>query len=81
MDVRSGYLGREYYARYFRQSITRVYHLVTALRRFGMESGSLLEIKVLFSGHFPGRYRSLDTELPRLTVTENSPVLLRLLCR
>ena len=58
MDVRSGYLGREYYARYFRQSITRVYHLVTALRRFGMESGSLLEIGSLF-GTFSGALQKL----------------------
>jgi 2-polyprenyl-3-methyl-5-hydroxy-6-metoxy-1,4-benzoquinol methylase len=58
MDVRSGYLGPDYYARYFRQSITRVYHLVTALRRFGVESGSLLEIGSLF-GTFSGALQKL----------------------
>jgi SAM-dependent methyltransferase len=58
MDARSGYLGPEYFMRYFRQSITRVYHLVTALRRFGMEKGTLLEVGSLF-GIFAGTLQRL----------------------
>ena len=58
MDARSGYLGQDYFMRYFRQSITRVYHLVTALRKLGMDTGTLLEIGSLF-GTFSGTLQKL----------------------
>lgn len=48
MDPRNGYLGREFFAAYLRQSTIRVYHLIEQLRALGMTSGSVLEIGSLF---------------------------------
>src|SRR6266487_2414364 len=48
MDPHDGYLGREYFAAYLRQSITRVSHLIEELYRRGVTSGSVLEVGSLF---------------------------------
>lgn len=46
-------LGPGYFNSYFRQCITRVYHLVTMLRELGLHSGTILEVGSLF-GTFAG---------------------------
>jgi 2-polyprenyl-3-methyl-5-hydroxy-6-metoxy-1,4-benzoquinol methylase len=48
MDPRDGYLGREHYARYLRQSTIRVYHLIEQLRALGVTGGTVLDIGSLF---------------------------------
>jgi 2-polyprenyl-3-methyl-5-hydroxy-6-metoxy-1,4-benzoquinol methylase len=48
MDPRNGYLGREFFSAYLRQSTIRVYHLIEQLRALGPTSGSVLEIGSLF---------------------------------
>ena len=62
MDSRAGYLGPDYFARYFRQSVTRVYHLVKMLRAFGLKSGKVLEVGSLF-GTFAGPLQDLGYEM------------------
>jgi SAM-dependent methyltransferase len=62
MDAHAGYLGRDYYRRYFRQSITRVYHLVSMLRKFGVGNGTLLEVGSLF-GTFAGPLQKLGYQV------------------
>ena len=44
MDWRSGYLGPDYFEKYFRQSTIRVCHLIEQLRELGLTRGSVLEI-------------------------------------
>jgi len=58
LAVRAGYPGPDYFSGYFRQSITRVHHLVTMLRKLGMENGTLLEVGSLF-GTFSGALQKL----------------------
>jgi 2-polyprenyl-3-methyl-5-hydroxy-6-metoxy-1,4-benzoquinol methylase len=48
MDPRDGYLGREYFKTYLRQSTTRVYHLIERLRASGVIGGSVLDVGALF---------------------------------
>jgi 2-polyprenyl-3-methyl-5-hydroxy-6-metoxy-1,4-benzoquinol methylase len=48
MDPRDGYLGREYFATYLRQSTIRVYHLIKRLHAFGVTGGSVLDVGALF---------------------------------
>jgi 2-polyprenyl-3-methyl-5-hydroxy-6-metoxy-1,4-benzoquinol methylase len=44
MDSRAGYLGRDYYAKFLRQSTIRTYHLIRKLQSLGITTGSILEI-------------------------------------
>jgi 2-polyprenyl-3-methyl-5-hydroxy-6-metoxy-1,4-benzoquinol methylase len=62
MDPHDGYLGREYFAAYLRQSITRVSHLVEELHRLGVTSGSVLEVGSLF-GQFAIALRRLGFDV------------------
>jgi len=62
MDRHDGYLGREYFAAYLRQSITRVSHLIEALHRLGVMSGSVLEVGSLF-GQFAISLRRLGFDV------------------
>jgi 2-polyprenyl-3-methyl-5-hydroxy-6-metoxy-1,4-benzoquinol methylase len=47
---------------YLRQTITRVYHLVMALRKLGMQSGKLLEVGSFF-GTFAGSLQKLGYQV------------------
>jgi 2-polyprenyl-3-methyl-5-hydroxy-6-metoxy-1,4-benzoquinol methylase len=48
MDPRNGYLGRDFFATYLKQSIIRVYHCVRQLREAGVTRGSVLDVGSLF---------------------------------
>jgi len=62
MDPRNGYLGREFFAAYLRQSTIRVYHLINQLRALGITGGSVMEIGSLF-GQFAMPLRRLGYEV------------------
>jgi 2-polyprenyl-3-methyl-5-hydroxy-6-metoxy-1,4-benzoquinol methylase len=62
MDPHDGYLGREYFTAYLRQSITRVSHLIESLHRLGVTSGSVLEVGSLF-GQFAISLRRLGFDV------------------
>jgi len=48
MDPRNGYLGRDFFAAYLKQSIIRVDHCVRQLREAGINSGAVLDVGSLF---------------------------------
>jgi 2-polyprenyl-3-methyl-5-hydroxy-6-metoxy-1,4-benzoquinol methylase len=48
MDPRNGYLGRDFFATYLKQSVIRVYHCVRQLREAGVTRGRVLDIGSLF---------------------------------
>jgi SAM-dependent methyltransferase len=48
MDPRNGYLGREFFASYLKQSAIRVYHCVQQLCESGVTSGTVLDVGSLF---------------------------------
>jgi 2-polyprenyl-3-methyl-5-hydroxy-6-metoxy-1,4-benzoquinol methylase len=62
MDKLSGYLGADYFAKYFRQSTTRVFHVLEALKSAGMMRGSVLEVGALF-GTFAGALQRAGYEV------------------
>jgi 2-polyprenyl-3-methyl-5-hydroxy-6-metoxy-1,4-benzoquinol methylase len=48
MDPRNGYLGRDFFGAYLKQSIIRVYHCVRQLREAGINGGAVLDVGSLF---------------------------------
>jgi len=62
MDARNGYLGREFFAAYLKQSAVRVYHLLRRLRELNVTAGSVLEIGGLF-GQFAMPLRRLGYDV------------------
>lgn len=48
MDPRNGYLGRDFFATYLKQSVIRVYHCVRQLREAGVTRGTVLDVGSLF---------------------------------
>ncbi len=48
MDARNGYLGRELFASYLKQSVIRVYHCAKHLRERGIMRGAVLDVGSLF---------------------------------
>jgi 2-polyprenyl-3-methyl-5-hydroxy-6-metoxy-1,4-benzoquinol methylase len=58
----AGLLTKKYVGTYFRQSITRVYHLADMLRDLGVRSGSILEVGSLFC-NFAGPLQRLGYEV------------------
>ena len=62
MDRRSGYLGPDYFEKFFRQSTIRVYHLIDQLRELGLSRGSVLEIGSL-CGQFAMPLRRLGFDV------------------
>jgi len=62
MDPRNGYLGRDFFATYLKQSTIRVYHCVRQLREAGVTRGTVLDVGSLF-GQFALTLQRLGYEV------------------